>query len=161
MAVSGVFRTSMLLAAVVLATALMVLANLAAKPARAQIEPPRAILVGAGDIAGCGYDRDYYTAKLVDRIITDSDTAGVPKRIYTLGDNAYPEGTNAQFRNCYDPTWGGSHLGARDDITPKVVNPQMYTLTKPAPGNHEYLTTGAWPYFYSRSAARPGFCAGS
>ena len=84
------------------------LADLAAKPARAQIEPPRAILVGAGDIAGCGYDRDYYTAKLVNRIITDSDTAGVPKRVYTLGDNAYPEGTLAQFRNCYDPTCGGA-----------------------------------------------------
>jgi len=32
----------------------------------------------------------------------------------------------------------------------------MYTLTKPAPGNHEYLTTGAWPYFYY-FGAKAGF----
>ena len=36
------------------------------------------------------------------------------------------------------------------------LNPQMYTLTKPAPGNHEYLTAGAWPYVYY-FGAKAGF----
>jgi acid phosphatase type 7 len=75
-------------------------------------------------------------------------TASAPVTIFTLGDNAYPDGTAAQFRNCYDPTWGGSHLGQRTDITPTLYNPQMWNLTRlPAVGNHEYRTSGASAYF--------------
>jgi acid phosphatase type 7 len=74
-------------------------------------------------------------------------TASAPVTVFTLGDNAYPDGTAAQFRNCYDPTWGGSHLGERTDIARKVVNPDMWNLTRPAVGNHEYHTLGASGYF--------------
>ncbi len=52
-------------------------------------------LVGAGDIAGCDFKADSKTARLLGRI---------PGTIFTLGDSAYPEGTSAQFRECYDPT---------------------------------------------------------
>ena len=50
--------------------------------------------------------------------------------MFTVGDNAYKEGTLYQFRNCYDPTWG-----------------RFKARTKPSVGNHEYRTPGASGYF--------------
>jgi hypothetical protein len=142
-------------AAVALAISLLVVAGPVAKSARAQTAAPEATLVGAGDIASCRYNRDYHTAKVVDSTI---NSANAPVTVFTLGDNAYPDGTTNQFKNCYDPTWGGSHLGARTDITLKVVNPNMWTLTQPALGNHEYRTSGATPYFnyFGAQAGEPG-----
>src|SRR5918993_4986090 len=78
-------------------------------------------LVGAGDIAGCDFKADRKTARLLGRI---------PGTVFTLGDNAYQNGTRKQFRNCYDPTWG-----------------TYKKRTRPTPGNHEYHTSGAKPYF--------------
>lgn len=145
MATFNFFRVFVLLAAVTLAAALLVLAVPPGQPAQAQVTGPQATLVGAGDIASCNYNRDYQTAKVVDSAIA---TASAPVTIFTLGDNAYPDGTAAQFRNCYDPTWGGSHLGQRTDITPTLYNPQMWDLTRlPAVGNHEYRTADASAYF--------------
>jgi hypothetical protein len=86
-----------------------------------------ATLVGAGDIASCSQSNDSATARLLGNI---------PGTVYTLGDNAYPYGSAANFRNCYDPTWG-----------------KYKKRTKPAVGNHEYYdenfnsTTAAGPYF--------------
>src|SRR5215218_10698470 len=130
-------------AAVALAVSLLVVAGPGAETARAQ-ETPEATLVGAGDIASCSYNRDYYTAQVVESTIT---SASAPVTVVTLGDNAYPDGNANQFKNCYDPTWGGSHLGERSDITLKVVNPNMWALTRPALGNHEYRTANASAYF--------------
>jgi acid phosphatase type 7 len=78
-------------------------------------------LVGAGDIAGCNFKADRKTARLLGRI---------PGTVFTLGDNAYQNGTSKQFRNCYDPTWG-----------------QYKKRTRPTAGNHDYHTSGAKPYF--------------
>ena len=89
------------------------------------------VFVGAGDIANCSRDQDEATAKLLDNI------AGT---VFTLGDNVYPDGTAAQFTNCYDPTWG-----------------RHKDRTKPSPGNHDYNTSGASGYFgYFGSAAGDG-----
>jgi acid phosphatase type 7 len=78
------------------------------------------VFVGAGDIGMC--DRNAVaTAALLDSI---------DGLIFTLGDNAYFQGTRQQFRDCYDPTWG-KHKGR----------------TFPVPGNHEYESAGALPYF--------------
>jgi hypothetical protein len=145
-------------AAVALAVSLLVAAGPGAEPARAQAQPGalEATLVGAGDIASCNYNRDYDTAKVVESTIT---SATAPVTVFTLGDNAYPDGNANQFKNCYDPTWGGSHLGERSDITLKVVNPNMWTLTQPAVGNHEYRTQGAsayFDYFGAEKAGDPG-----
>src|SRR5215218_7633899 len=107
------------LAAVALAVSLLVVAGPGADPARAQTGALETTLVGAGDIASCNYNRDYDTAKVVESTIT---SATAPVTVVTLGDNAYPDGNANQFKNCYDPTWGGSHLGERSDITLKVVN---------------------------------------
>jgi hypothetical protein len=85
-------------------------------------KPRTVTLVGAGDIAGCDFKADRKTARLLGNI---------PGTIFTLGDNVYPEGTSAQFRNCYDPTWG-----------------KYNKRTRPSVGNHEYDTSsGAKPYF--------------
>ena len=87
------------------------------------VGPPAAnpVLVGAGDIATCGLAGDNRTAGLLD---------GIAGRIFAAGDTAYPKGTAAQYRDCYGPTWGRWRL-----------------RTSPVPGNHEYYTSGAAPYF--------------
>jgi acid phosphatase type 7 len=78
-------------------------------------------LVGAGDIASCSDDRDKATANVV---------ANVSGTVFTLGDNVYPNGTAAEFQNCYHPTWG-----------------TQKTRTKPSAGNHDYYTLDASGYF--------------
>lgn len=81
----------------------------------------RTSLVAAGDIASCYYRGDELTARLLDRI------GGV---VAPLGDNVYPSGTDREFAECYEPTWGRHRERSR-----------------PAVGNHEYRTEGAAGYF--------------
>ena len=94
-------------------------------------DPPE-LLVGAGDIAGCTQTADEETARLLDNIPGGT--------VFTIGDNAYENGTSAQFTNCYQPTWG-----------------RHKARTKPAPGNHEYNTANASGYFgyYGAAAGDP------
>lgn len=88
------------------------------------------VLVGAGDIASCSENGDEITAKMLD---------GMPGTVFALGDNAYNNGTAAEYQNCYGPTWG-----------------RHKARTRPIPGNHEYGTAGATGYFgYFGSAAGP------
>ena len=88
-----------------------------------------AILVGAGDIAECDATNDEATATLLD---------GIEGTVFTVGDNAYPNGSAANYQNCYDPSWG-----------------RHKARTRPAPGNHDYNTAGASGYFgYFGAAAR-------
>ena len=79
------------------------------------------VLVAAGDICSsptnCGP-----TASLIDAINPDG--------VLTLGDNAYQDGSLAQYNSFYAPQWGRQNL--------RVF---------PAPGNHEYQTSGAAGYF--------------
>ncbi len=79
------------------------------------------VLVGAGDIANCNNLEDEETAKLLDNI------AGT---VFTLGDNAYPDGTENDFNDCYESSWGRHNA-----------------RTRPALGNHDYDTPGAFAYF--------------
>jgi hypothetical protein len=79
------------------------------------------VLVGAGDITNCSRNQDELTAQLLDDI---------PGTVFTAGDNAYVDGTYTEYLNCYDPTWG-----------------RHKSRTKPSPGNHDYLTSGAAGYF--------------
>ena len=80
-----------------------------------------AVLVGAGDIGICGSAAAEATARLLD---------GIEGVVFTAGDNAYPVGSAANFRDCYHPTWGRHRL-----------------RTRPTPGNHDYESPGAAPYF--------------
>jgi len=79
------------------------------------------VLVGAGDIAGCEGDGDEATANLLDNI---------PGTVFTTGDNAYPDGTASNFRDCYDVSWG-----------------RHKDRTYPSAGNHDYHVEGAADYF--------------
>jgi hypothetical protein len=83
-------------------------------------------LLAAGDIAQCGSDpaersRAAATAALVESV------AGT---VLAVGDLAYTKGTPQEFRDCYHPTWG-----------------RFKARTLPVPGNHEYLSDGAQPYY--------------
>lgn len=87
------------------------------------------VLVGASDIADCTLDSGAATAALLDTI---------EGTVFTAGDNAYPDGSLAKFRECYDPTWG-----------------RHYVRTRPAAGNHEWETkdaAGYLGYFGTRAA---------
>jgi hypothetical protein len=80
-----------------------------------------AVLVGAGDIADCtDLTGAEATAKLLDQI---------PGTVFAAGDLAYPDGSKENFV-CYDKTWG-----------------RAKSRTRPAPGNHEFHSTGAAYYF--------------
>ena len=89
-------------------------------------------LVGAGDIASCSLTGDSATAALLLQ---------QPGTVFAAGDIAYPTGSAAQFRDCYGPTWGS-----------------VRGRTRPVPGNHDYGTAGAAPYFayFGSLAGTPG-----
>ena len=90
------------------------------------------VLVGAGDIARCETEGARATAKLLDEI---------RGTVFLAGDNAYPSGSAADYRDCFDPTWG-----------------RHRSRIRPVPGNHEYQTPGASAYFdyFGGSAGTPG-----
>ena len=98
----------------------------------AALELTPEVLVGAGDISTCDTERDEATAQLLD---------GIAGTVATFGDNAYPDGTLADYTNCYDPTWG-----------------RHKARTRPTPGNHEYHIQGAAGYFeyFGSAAGDPG-----
>jgi acid phosphatase type 7 len=90
-----------------------------------QAAPPdptaSATLLAAGDIADCDSDGDEATAALLE---------GLAGTVATLGDTVYEAGTASEFAQCYDPSWG-----------------RHKSRTRPAVGNHEYLTAEAAGYF--------------
>ena len=93
-----------------------------------------AVLVGAGDIAECARFEDELTADLIETI---------PGIVFTLGDNANPDGTLTEFEECYGPTWG---------------RPGIKERTRPTIGDNEYNTSGAVGYFtyFGDAAGEPG-----
>jgi acid phosphatase type 7 len=78
-------------------------------------------VAAAGDIASTPTNAEG-TARLVELLAPDA--------VLTLGDNAYDDGTTAEFQLYYDPTWG-----------------RFLDITHPAPGNHDYHTPDAAGYF--------------
>ena len=78
-------------------------------------------VIAAGDIADCASNDDEKTAALL---------ATEPGTILTLGDNAYEDGTEEEFADCYEPSWG-----------------REKARTFPSVGNHEYGTADASGYF--------------
>lgn len=90
------------------------------------------VLVGAGDIASCNADKAEATAKLLDKITGT---------VFTAGDNTYATGTAQEFIECYGMSWG-----------------RHRQRTRPAPGNHDYLSAQAAPYFkyFGANAGPPG-----
>ncbi len=79
------------------------------------------VILAAGDIAECDSEGDEATAALLDA------QAGT---VAMLGDGAYPDGTAAEYVNCYDPSWGRHKV-----------------RTRPVPGNHDYVEPGGPGYY--------------
>jgi acid phosphatase type 7 len=84
---------------------------------------PDAVLVGAGDIAGCGLASTEATAKLLDAI---------PGTVFTAGDNVYPVASADAYQRCYQPAWG-RHLWR----------------TYPTAGNHDWENSTAIMAYFS------------
>ena len=120
----------------VAAAAAIVGGVLSAGPAMAEGKP--VTLLAAGDIAVCKphvLDKLIYwldkgrkmkrgshkTARLLDRM---------DGTIIVMGDLAHPHGSASQFESCYESTWG-----------------RHKHRTYPSPGNHDYRTYRAEPYF--------------
>jgi len=85
----------------------------------------------AGDIARCKHPDPRWsgaaaTADLLEPLLRADPRSAV----LSLGDHTYPRGAASEFANCYAPTWG-----------------RFRDRTWPTPGNHEYATPGAKPYF--------------
>jgi hypothetical protein len=87
-------------------------------PAQASDDP---VVLAAGDIAKCDDSGDEATAAVLDNL---------PGTVLPLGDNAYPDGTAAEYANCYAPTWGRALVRSR-----------------PVPGNHDYVDPKAAGYY--------------
>lgn len=91
---------------------------------------PEQVVIAVGDI--CGPSRRNpgaeATAGLARRIIKDHPGA----LILALGDNAYNRGKIDEYRDHYTPTWG---------------QPDLLGRTYSCPGNHDYRTAAARPYF--------------
>jgi 3',5'-cyclic AMP phosphodiesterase CpdA len=84
-----------------------------------------------GDIARCAYrDPKYAPAAGTADTVAAGLAADPQAVVLTLGDNTYPVGAMKEFTDCYAPTWG-----------------RFKDRTWPSPGNHEYYTRGAVPYF--------------
>ena len=97
--------------------------------ARSAADP---VVVAAGDIAEAGGHQ---------RLTSDRVLELDPDRVLVLGDNQYRNGTLAEYRNFYGPTWG-----------------RFKARTRPVPGNHEYKTPRAAGYFahFGRQARPKG-----
>jgi len=88
------------------------------------------VLVGAGDIADCSRVQDEQTAQLLDHI---------PGTVFTVGDNAYPNGTASNYSNCYEPNWG-----------------RHKARTRPALGDNEYNSSPVAADYFDYYGANAG-----
>lgn len=89
-----------------------------------------AAVIAAGDIGMCNRPSVAQVADLV---------ASLSGELLLVGDLAYFQGTAEQFRDCFDPWWG-----------------RFRSRWHPVPGNHDYESPGARPYFaYFGEAAGP------
>lgn len=92
------------------------------------------VLIGAGDIATCQSNADERTAAIVDSVLRVDSAAGVKDEVFAAGDNVYPSGRSVDFANCFAPSWG-------------KPDGRIMKQIRPVPGNHEYDTEGATPYY--------------
>ena len=97
------------------------------------------VIVAVGDM--CGPPKKNpgagVTAALARRIIEAHPNA----MILALGDNAYNRGRVDEYVEHYTPTWG---------------HPDLLGRTWSCPGNHDYRTQAATPYFHYFGEARAG-----
>jgi len=70
------------------------------------------------------------------KVVSDVMLQSNLTKVLILGDVQYEDGTLAKYQQSYDPSWG-----------------RLKNITRPAVGNHEYLTAGAAGYFNYFGAA--------
>jgi K319-like protein len=94
---------------------------------------PDCVVTVAGDIAGSA---DPNHDEYINALRTGDVVRAVnPDFALAVGDLAYDDGTLVEFQTKYDPTWGS-----------------FKSITRPAPGNHEYNSLNAqgyYDYFFS------------
>jgi len=113
--------------------ALLLIATPAAAPAA-----PDPVIAAAGDIA-CDSAAAPGGGSCQQQATSDLLLSLKPAAVLTIGDEQYEDGALAAFQSFYDPAWG-----------------RLKPITHPAPGNHEYGTSGATGYFsYFGAAAGP------
>ncbi len=123
---------------------LLALAVLACGGSSPLVAPPAAaapiegtVVYAVGDLAQCHGAAASETATARVARLIDSSTAP----ILMAGDLAYDNGSEDDFARCFDPVWG-------------KFKPRIF----PAPGNHEYRSAQAAPYFnyFGARAGSPG-----
>jgi PKD repeat protein len=92
------------------------------------------VVMAAGDVAcdspgisSPGLCSQTYTSNL---LLTQRNSSEGLAAVIAMGDLQYPSGGLSDFRNYFGPSWG-----------------RLGSLLRPAPGNHEYQTSGASGYF--------------
>ena len=95
-----------------------------ASPRQTPADAETVVLVGAGDIARCG------SKELAGAVATARLLDGIEGTVFTLGDHAYDTGSEKNFKDCYESTWG-----------------RHKARTRPSPGNHDYATNNGAPYY--------------
>jgi acid phosphatase type 7 len=97
------------------------------------------VVIAVGDISGPARKNPgaAATAALARTIIEDHPGA----LILALGDNAYNRGRIDEYRDHYTPNWG---------------QPDLLGRTYSCPGNHDYRTAAASPYFQYFGEQRAG-----
>lgn len=94
-----------------------------------------AVLIGAGDIAWHKSNGDEQTAAIIKDVLASNKKATV----FTVGDNAYQDGTTEDFNRSFAPSWGEFI----DDITLPTVGNHEYSKSKTANGYFEYFGKAA------------------
>jgi len=114
------------------AGAILLLSALACCAGAARAETPALHTVyAAGDIARCKHPDPRWSGAAATATLVEWALRADPRALaLTLGDHTYPNGAAREFLDCYAPTWG-----------------RFRERTWPTPGNHEYYTEGAAPYF--------------
>jgi hypothetical protein len=110
-----------LIGAATLITTVLVAAQAAPQTAKAD----EVVLIGAADIANCSSNADELTAAVINKI------SGI---VFTAGDNIYPNGSQANWENCWEPSWGTIDI----------------ERIRPIPGNHDYERAGDPPYYFTQ-----------
>jgi acid phosphatase type 7 len=93
------------------------------------------VIAAAGDIV-CEADRLVTETTCHHQATSDLVVRLAPEAVLTLGDQQYERGQLPQFRNAYDRSWG-----------------RFKAITRPVPGNHEYLSGGSGYFDYFGAAA--------
>lgn len=98
-------------------------------PTTAASTDPDPLIAAAGDIA-CGSASVAGAANCKQMETSELLIEARPSAILALGDDQYETGAYQDFLRYYDVSWG-----------------RLKPITRPAPGNHEYETSGASGYF--------------